>query len=92
MGKVSRVFKTVRYSATQQEQPVFRDALRFVRVEQDGEVVMTFRTQEVRGKPWSPLAGPNIGRLPLSLSVLQTSHAEQWADIEFESWTNHPRQ
>jgi len=93
MGAVSRVYKSVMFTANQKQHPAFHDLLTFVRVESTGEVVMTIRRDrdfEVRGKPWSPLTSPEIPNLPFA--VLGTSFTNQTAVIEYEAWTSRPRQ
>lgn len=91
-GTVSRLYKTITYSAAHNEDPALRENLRFVKVEDDLTVIMLFRAdgreRVVRGRVGEALRS-EAGITPFI--VMTASASNQTATIEYLAWSSYPK-
>lgn len=91
-GTISRLYKTVRFSANHKEDVAFGTNLVFIKVEDDLTVRMLFKVDgrelTVNGRVGESLKS-NARITPFI--VMGASPSAQTADIEYLAWSSYPK-
>jgi hypothetical protein len=84
-GRVTRIYKSLAFSADHNQHPVPGGKLTLVDVKPDGSVEMTWNDNfSAQGRPSSELFVIFSGYIGRPMFVLKTSYQKQTAEIEYE--------